>query len=89
MLDYYHLWVPLVDPFFHEWRNIVKFVVPIRVLAKEMIAFFVPLDDDGSETTREELLKDFEVSDVLNFLSCMSIFLMIFDIPPGFLCPHR
>jgi hypothetical protein len=39
LLDYYHLWVHLVDPFFYKWRNIVKFAVAIRVLTREMISF--------------------------------------------------
>ena len=61
LLDRHHLMCFLVDPFSYEWRS--KFLLQTNraELVNEMINKYVPLDADGSSTSREIVMKDFQV----------------------------
>ena len=63
LLDHFHNWCYMVDPYNWEWRNTFKFEGEggLRKNAKEMIAHFVTGSDTKSEKTRADLLKEFEV----------------------------
>ena len=61
ILDPYHIWCFLVDPFSSLLRNQVKIAGGIRVHAKAMISHFVPDDEEGAVETRSLLLTEFEV----------------------------
>ena len=63
LIDEYHIWCFLMDPFNYEWR--ITFVIDgnmIRTYAKNMIAHFVPADGTRRiESIRNDLLSEFEV----------------------------
>ena len=61
LLDCHHIWCFLCDPFNHDWRS--KFIIKgnLKVHVTEMINHFIPLDADGTSTTRHKLHKDFKV----------------------------
>ena len=62
LIDDYHLWAHLVDPHVGEWRARVILPRSVREIAKDMIDFFIPPDEDGGSTNREAMMKEFEVS---------------------------
>ena len=62
LLDRFHYWCFMVDPFNHEWRSTFKLEPSFAELEKEMVEAYVPLDEDGSTETRDRILKDFQVS---------------------------
>lgn len=61
LIDPHHLWCYLVDPHAHEWHS--KFIIPGSVAqhVNDMISFYIPLDDDGSPTTRDRVKAEFMV----------------------------
>jgi hypothetical protein len=66
LIDEYHIWCFLMDPFNYEWR--ITFTIDgnmIQTYAKNMIAHFVPADGTRrNESVRNDLLSEFEVSSV-------------------------
>ncbi len=64
LIDKYHIWCFLMDPFNYEWRII--FTIDgnmIQLYAKNMIAQFVPADGTRrKESFCNDLLSEFEVS---------------------------
>ena len=62
LLDDYHIWCLLCDPHSHEWRSSFKIEGVIRVHVKNMIEFFVPINDDGSTKERDEVEREYQVS---------------------------
>jgi hypothetical protein len=63
LIDEYHMWCFLMDPFNYEWR--ITYVIDgnmIRTFAKNMIAYFIPADGmRRTETVCSDLLAEFEV----------------------------
>ena len=63
LLDRYHLWCFLMDPFNYEWC--ITFIMDgklIRDLAMEVIARFIPEDGTkGIESFQRDLMSEFEV----------------------------
>ena len=66
LLDSHHIWCFICDPFNFEWREKFKIAGNLRVHVQEMIDHFIPLDEDGTCTTRRKIHNDFEVS----FIQC-------------------
>ena len=62
-LDEFHIWCFMVDPYSDEWRNSFKFANEggLRALATNMIAHFVPADEEDAEKTCRDLRNEFEV----------------------------
>ena len=52
LLDRVHLMCFIVDPFNHEWRAKFELGTNMAILVREMIDFFVPADNDGTNVTR-------------------------------------
>ena len=61
LLDHYHLICPLVDPFCHEWQSTFFIQINLAVLVNEMMEMYIPLDDNGSSTSRARAKKEFMV----------------------------
>ena len=61
LLDRHHFWAYLVDPLNHSLRSTVLLMPEMSVLVKEMIEPYIPVDDDGSDTTRKRVTEDFMV----------------------------
>ena len=61
LLDPYHLICLLVDPFSHEWRSTFFIQTNLAVLVNEMMEMYIPLDDNGSSTSRANVKKEFMV----------------------------
>lgn len=63
LLDRYHVWCFLMDPFNYEWR--ITFIIDGKLiwdLAMEMIAHFVPKDGTKRiESFQRDLMSEFEV----------------------------
>ncbi len=58
-MDEHHLWCVIVDPVFRRWRNNKFWLQKSKAeLVRKMIDWYVPLDDDGSDKTRREVLDD-------------------------------
>ena len=62
LLDELHIWCFMVDPYSGDWRRKFKIQGNFRDIATRMIAHFVPDDEDGFMSIREELMKEFMVS---------------------------
>ena len=62
LLDQYHIWAMIIDPFFCEWRNRIKITGSLPAHVDAMIKFFVNLDADGCDRTRRKVKQDYEVS---------------------------
>ena len=62
LIDEYHLWCLIVHPHAGEWRSRFSFNGQLRSLPKNMIAFYIGLDDDGGSVARDAMLEEFEVS---------------------------
>jgi hypothetical protein len=67
LIDEYHIWSFLMDPFSYEWR--ITFILDgalIRKCAKNMIDHFVPADGTRkNDIVRNDLLSEFEVRSAL------------------------
>jgi hypothetical protein len=67
LIDEYHIWCFLLDPFNYEWR--ITYVIDgnvIRTFAKNMIPNFLPADGTRrTETICSDLLSEFEVRSAL------------------------
>ena len=61
LLDRYHWMCLIVDPFSGELRNKLH-IEDLARIVREMIELYIPLDEDGTETTRKEVKRDFLVS---------------------------
>ena len=61
LLDRYHLMCFLVDPFSHEWCLAFLVQTDMAVLLNETIEMYIPLDDNGSNTARVRVKKEFQV----------------------------
>ena len=61
LLDRHHFWAYLVDPLNHSLRSTVLLMPEMSVLVKEMIEAYIPVDDDGSDTTRKRVTEEFMV----------------------------
>lgn len=61
LLDRYHLMCLLVDPFSHEWRSTFFVQTNLAVLVNEMMEMYIPLDDNGSSTSRARVKEEFMV----------------------------
>lgn len=61
LLDRHHLFCYIVDPFNWVWRSRFELPCSMAQLVNEMIASFVPLDGDGSSTSRDHVRADFMV----------------------------
>ena len=61
LLDRYHLMCLLVDPFSHEWRSTFFIQTNLAVLVNELMEMYIPLDDDGSNTSRMRVKEEFMV----------------------------
>jgi hypothetical protein len=63
LIDEYHIWCFLMDPFNYEWQ--ITYVIDgnmIQTFAKNMIAHFFPADGTRrTETVCSDLLAEFEV----------------------------
>ena len=68
LLDPFHIWCFLVDPYSWEWRNIFKIEGEggLRVHAKKMIAHFVTPREYNYLETRASILAEFEVSSLFD-----------------------
>ena len=62
LLDRYHLWAFLVDPYNHQLRDKVMIQTEMAPLVNEMIEHYIPLDSDGSATSRDRVKEEFMVS---------------------------
>ena len=60
LLDLYHWWCFIVDPNNAQLRNKLQ-VKDLACYVREMIEWYVPLDDDGKSTMRKEVKNDFLV----------------------------
>ena len=67
LLDRHHLMAFLYDPFCHEWGPTFKLQTPFTKLMKEVINIYVPLDADGTETSRRRVLAEFKVRFLLSY----------------------
>ena len=72
LLDRHHLMTFLVDPFAHDWRGKFELQTSKAELVWEMIALYVPLDADGSLTSQNKMVKEFEVSGLFQNFSKVS-----------------
>ncbi len=67
LIDEYHIWCFLMDPFNYEWC--ITYIIDgnmILTFTKNMIAHFVPADGTGwTETVHSDLLSEFEVRSAL------------------------
>ena len=61
LLNRHHLMAFLCDPFCHEWRSSFKIQTSLARLMKEMINVYIPMDEDGSATSRQRILTEFKV----------------------------
>ncbi len=63
LIDEYHIWCFLIDPFNYEWRiTYVKDGNMIQTFVKNVIAHFIPVDETRrKETVCSDLLAEFEV----------------------------
>lgn len=80
LLDKFHIWCFICDPFGHEWRSTLKIAGDFNTHVNEMINHFIPLDGAigsvGSTTTRDKIYKDFMVRELLfcfnySFIPCI------------------
>ncbi len=71
LVDKYHIWCLLVDPFYYTWRSTMYIERSICQHAKDVV--FLELDEDGGDDTRQKMLADFEV----NFFICFHVHLQI------------
>ena len=62
LLDQYHIWAMIIDPFLCEWRNIFKITGFLPAHVDAMIKFFANLDAGGSDCPRRKVKQDYEVS---------------------------
>eukprot|EP00957_Ditylum_brightwellii_P087173 6635051-Ditylum_brightwellii.AAC.1 len=60
LFDVHQLVCMICDPFFCNWRSKFWLQRSKAELVKKMFEWYVPLDDDDSNTTRIEVLDDFE-----------------------------
>ena len=65
LLDEHHIWCYLVHPHAGEFRARFAIGGNVRTIAKNMISFYIPKDEDGKETARDAMLEEFEVSESL------------------------
>mmetsp|Transcript_15917 Transcript_15917/g.23630 ORF Transcript_15917/g.23630 Transcript_15917/m.23630 type:complete len:271 (-) Transcript_15917:20-832(-) len=63
LLDVHQLMCMICDPFFRKWRSKFWLQRSKAELVRKMIDWYVPLDADGSDTLRREVLDDFEQFD--------------------------
>ena len=79
-LDEFHIWCFMVDHYSDEWRNSFKFAneVGLRALATNMIAHFVPADEEDAEKTRRDLRDEFEVSSKI-FVCYLDIVVVLYS----------
>jgi len=79
-LDEFHIWCFMVDPYSDEWRNSFKFANEggLRALATNMIAHFVPADEEDAEKTRRDLRDEFEVSSKI-VVCYLDIFIVLYS----------
>jgi hypothetical protein len=60
LIDEYHIWCFLMDPFNYEWR--ITYVIDGNIFAKNMIAHFIPVGGTRrTETIHSDFLAEFEV----------------------------
>ena len=71
LLDRHHLMAFLVDPFAHAWRGKFELQTCKAELVDEMIALYVPLDEDGSSKLRRENEKEVSGKCVFLFFQLM------------------
>ena len=76
LLDCHHLMAFLCDLFCHAWRSTFKLQTPLAKLMKEMINRYIPLDDDGTETSRQRVLAEFKVSFFCNISYLRLLYLL-------------
>lgn len=62
LLDRHQLMAFLVDPKSRRWRGIFNLGTNKAALTNEMIKLYIPLDNDGSNSTRQRMLQEFLVS---------------------------
>ena len=74
LIDKYHIWCYLVDPFAGEWRDTMMIHGLIASYVTGMLEHFVPLTADGSCTMRDMVRQEFEVCTNLPFF-CISFLL--------------
>ena len=72
LLDEFHLWALLIDPFGWEWRGTLALAGSIPTLVNNMIEHFVSLDDDGTDGMRRIVKHDYEV--------CISCYYLLYII---------
>ena len=79
-LDEFHIWCFMVDPYSDEWRNSFKFANEggLRALATNMIAHFVPADEEDAEKTHRDLRDEFEVSSKI-FVCYLDIVVVLYS----------
>ncbi len=63
LLDEYHLWCYMVNPYSWEWRNQFK-INNLRLVKRNMIKHFVPESTPDYDTVCEELEEEWEVSTI-------------------------
>ena len=68
LLDRKDLMCFLVDPFSWEWRSIFFLDTNMAELVTEMVNHYIPVDEDGSSTTRERVTKEYHVCRIFFFL---------------------
>ena len=68
LLDAFHLWCFICDPFSSAWRNHFRIqgAGGLMYHARMMIKHFVPSSEDDYEKTQAALLEEFEVSFLLS-----------------------
>ena len=75
LLDRHHLWAFLVDPLYHLLRSTFLLVPQMAVLVQEMIEAYIPVDGDGSNTTRERVTEEFMVcSSLIELINALTVF---------------
>jgi hypothetical protein len=72
LLDRHHLMCFLVDPYSFELRSTFKLGTNLAPLVNEMIARYIPLDEDGSTASRERVKREFMVSFDFSVHGCIA-----------------
>ena len=74
LLDRHHLWAFLVDPLYHLLRSTFLLVPQMAVLVQEMIEAYIPVDEDGSNATRERVTEEFMVCALIELINALTVF---------------
>jgi len=90
LLDEFHIWCFMVDPYSDEWRYSFKFANEggLWTLATNMIAHFVPADKEDVEKTCRDLGDEFEVHSKI-FVCFLIIVVVLYSCGFSFCFPQE